>query len=79
MFNSLRFTSRLGLRAVRWNSTASSGSPPLMAQMRNDLKVAMRAKDTARYENLHWPLPSGIGREKKTATSDIDSAIVALG
>lgn len=79
MFNSLRFTSRLGLRAVRWNSTASSGSPPLMAHMRNDLKVAMRAKDTARYGDLQLLLFRPGSGVKRTATYDANSAMVALG
>lgn len=38
------------MRQVRWNSTAST--PPLMATLRADLKTAMRAKDTARYDYL---------------------------
>lgn len=44
---SLRLPARLPLRAVRWNSSAPT-TPPLMAKIRSDLKVAMRAKDTAR-------------------------------
>lgn len=52
MFTSLRLAPRLNnvLRpVVRWNSTASPASPPLMTKIRTDLKVAMRAKDTSRY------------------------------
>jgi hypothetical protein len=47
MFKAIRFSSRVGLRTVRWNSTSSS-VPPLMAKLRSDLKDAMRAKDTPR-------------------------------
>lgn len=49
MFSALRPSSRVGLRAVRWNSTTSSSVPPLLATLRSDLKVAMRAKDKSRY------------------------------
>ncbi|GAA86043.1 hypothetical protein RIB2604_00601270 [Aspergillus luchuensis] len=49
MFPSMRLTSRLGLRLVRWNSTAGPTLPPLMTALRTDLKTAMRAKDTPRY------------------------------
>lgn len=52
MFKPLRLAPRLNVLrpVVRWNSTASPASPPLMAKIRTDLKVAMRAKDTSRYE-----------------------------
>lgn len=49
MFAPLRFSTRLGLRAVRYNSTSAPATPPLMAKIRTDLKNAMRAKDTPRY------------------------------
>lgn len=49
MFAPLRFSTRLGLRAVRYNSTSAPATPPLMAKIRMDLKNAMRAKDTPRY------------------------------
>lgn len=49
MLPSMRLTSRLGLRLVRWNSTAGPTLPPLMTALRTDLKTAMRAKDTPRY------------------------------
>ncbi|KAL1845495.1 hypothetical protein Plec18170_009752 [Paecilomyces lecythidis] len=53
MFTPLRFSAaRLGLRAVRCNSTATSGTPPLMSKIRTDLKTAMRAKDTTRLNVL---------------------------
>lgn len=51
MFSAIRFTSRVPLRSVRWNSTGPV-LPPLMATMRNDLKTAMRAKDVSRYAML---------------------------
>ncbi|KAK2759530.1 hypothetical protein FQN54_003009 [Arachnomyces sp. PD_36] len=50
MFNTMRFSARLPLRAVRYNSTASS--PPLLSTLRTDLKTAMKAKDTARLNVL---------------------------
>ncbi|PLB46148.1 GatB/YqeY domain-containing protein [Aspergillus steynii IBT 23096] len=52
MFRSLRLAPRLPLRSVRWNSTASPASPPLMGKIRTDLKVAMRAKDKDRLNVL---------------------------
>ncbi|PLB41843.1 uncharacterized protein BDW47DRAFT_98663 [Aspergillus candidus] len=78
MFNSLRFTSRLGLRAVRWNSTASSGSPPLMAHMRNDLKVAMRAKDTARLNVLRGIISEFNNAAKTPNPISTDLQLLAL-
>lgn len=61
MFRPTRFSSRLNLlRPVRWNSTASPATPPLMATFRQDLKDAMRAKNTPKYDQcpaidiLHW-------------------------
>jgi hypothetical protein len=48
MFQSMRVSVRVPLRSVRWNSTAGPTLPPLMATLRNDLKTAMRAKDTPR-------------------------------
>ncbi|KAI9037430.1 uncharacterized protein KD926_000393 [Aspergillus affinis] len=52
MFRPLRFTPRVNLRPLRWNSTASPASPPLMGKIRTDLKVAMRAKDKDRLNVL---------------------------
>jgi hypothetical protein len=49
MFNTARFVSRVGLGPIRWNSTAATSLPPMMATLRSDLKQAMRAKDQARY------------------------------
>lgn len=55
MFKSLRLAPRLNVLrpVVRWNSSASPASPPLMAKIRTDLKTAMRAKDTSRYVLLY--------------------------
>lgn len=50
MFRPIRLSSRLSvLHPVRWNSTASPAMPPLMATFRQDLKDAMRAKNTPKY------------------------------
>ncbi|KAJ5466660.1 hypothetical protein N7539_009389 [Penicillium diatomitis] len=49
MLQSMRLSVRGPLRSVRWNSTAGPTLPPLMTTLRNDLKTAMRAKDTYRY------------------------------
>ena len=55
MFKPLRLAPRLNVLrpVVRWNSSASPASPPLMAKIRTDLKTAMRAKDTSRYALLY--------------------------
>lgn len=47
MLRPFRLT-RLNVLGLRCNSTASAGTPPLMAKFRTDLKTAMRAKETSR-------------------------------
>ncbi|KAL5340401.1 hypothetical protein BJX70DRAFT_361667 [Aspergillus crustosus] len=62
-----RQTTRLGLYQARWNSTASSSTPPLMATLRADLKTAMRAKDSDRL-NVLRALISEFNNSQKTAS-----------
>lgn len=49
MFSTARLVSRVGLGAIRWNSTAATSLPPMMTTLRSDLKQAMREKDQPRY------------------------------
>lgn len=50
------------LSLFRSNSTAAGpATPPLLAKIRNDLKIAMRAKDKARYSRVPQ-LPNVVGR-----------------
>ncbi|KAF3391485.1 Altered inheritance of mitochondria protein 41 [Penicillium rolfsii] len=67
MFQSMRVSVRVPLRSVRWNSTAGPTLPPLMATLRNDLKTAMRAKDTPRL-NVLRALISETNNAAKTAS-----------
>lgn len=64
MFKPLRLAPRLNVLrpVVRWNSTASPASPPLMTKIRTDLKVAMRAKDTSRYAILYIYIYDSCGK-----------------
>ncbi|RMJ28477.1 hypothetical protein PHISP_00692 [Aspergillus sp. HF37] len=73
MFNPLRVASRLPLRSVRWNSTETPG-PPLMAQIRSDLKAAMKAKDASRLDVLRALISEYNNQAKspKPLRSDID-------
>ncbi|KAL4876667.1 hypothetical protein BJY04DRAFT_140043 [Aspergillus karnatakaensis] len=78
MFRVLRQTTRLGLYQARWNSTASSSTPPLMATLRTDLKTAMRAKDTDRL-NVLRALISEYNNSQKTASPiETDVQLLAL-
>ncbi|RJE26857.1 hypothetical protein PHISCL_00769 [Aspergillus sclerotialis] len=71
MFNSLRITSRLPLRTLRWNSTVTGAkapqTPPLMQTMKSDLKTAMKAKDSVRLEALRG-LISEYNNSQKTSS-----------
>lgn len=44
---------------LRWASTDTA--PPLLAQMKADMKTAMRAKDTVRYERAAQQLTTNTG------------------
>ncbi|KAI9368700.1 hypothetical protein BJX61DRAFT_546273 [Aspergillus egyptiacus] len=77
MFRALRQTTRLGLQ-LRWNSTASAPTPPLMAKLRADLKTAMRAKDTDRL-NVVRALISETNNSLKTSSPiQTDLQLLAL-
>ncbi|OJJ80797.1 uncharacterized protein ASPGLDRAFT_112688, partial [Aspergillus glaucus CBS 516.65] len=66
MFRPIRLSSRLSvLHPVRWNSTASPAMPPLMATFRQDLKDAMRAKNTPKL-NVLRALISEVNNSVKT-------------
>ncbi|KAA8646886.1 hypothetical protein EYZ11_005976 [Aspergillus tanneri] len=78
MFQSLRFTTRLNLRPVRWNSTASPTSPPLMAKIRSDLKVAMRAKDKDRLNVLRALISETNNAAKTSSPIQTDLQLLSL-
>ncbi|OKL57129.1 hypothetical protein UA08_07485 [Talaromyces atroroseus] len=78
MFNSLRFSSRVGLRAVRWNSTSSIPVPPLMAKLRSDLKDAMRAKDVSRLNVLRALISETNNAAKTTSPIQTDVQLLSL-
>ncbi|KAJ5577530.1 uncharacterized protein N7459_006494 [Penicillium hispanicum] len=67
MFQTIRFSARVPLRLVRWNSTTNPVMPPLMGTLRADLKTAMRAKDTSRL-NVLRALISETNNAAKTAS-----------
>ncbi|KAF3397498.1 Altered inheritance of mitochondria protein 41 [Talaromyces pinophilus] len=77
MFNAIRFSSRLGLRTVRWNSTSSS-VPPLMAKLRSDLKDAMRAKDTPRLNVLRALISETNNAAKTASPIETDLQLLSL-
>ncbi|KAI9930227.1 hypothetical protein ASPWEDRAFT_100893 [Aspergillus wentii DTO 134E9] len=81
MFTPLRFTARLNLRPVRpvrWNSTASPATPPLMAKIRTDLKVAMRAKDKARLDVLRAIISETNNSAKTASPIQTDLQLLSL-
>ncbi|EAL86871.1 hypothetical protein KXW98_007879 [Aspergillus fumigatus] len=78
MLRTLRSTSRLSLSPVRWNSTASPASPPLMARIRSDLKVAMRAKDTARLNVLRALISETNNSTKTSSPIQTDLQLLSL-
>ncbi|KAJ9313409.1 hypothetical protein DTO271D3_6272 [Paecilomyces variotii] len=78
MFTPLRFSARLGLRSVRYNSTATSGAPPLMAKIRTDLKTAMRAKDTARLNVLRAIISETNNAAKTPSPIQTDLQLLSL-
>ncbi|KAE8166736.1 hypothetical protein BDV40DRAFT_254425 [Aspergillus tamarii] len=78
MFRSQRLTTRLNLRSVRWNSTSSPSPPPLMAKIRTDLKVAMRAKDTARLNVLRAIISETNNSLKTSSPIQTDLQLLSL-
>lgn len=78
MLRTLRSTSRLSLSPVRWNSTASPASPPLMTRIRSDLKVAMRAKDTARLNVLRALISETNNSTKTSSPIQTDLQLLSL-
>ncbi|KAL2012503.1 hypothetical protein VTN00DRAFT_28 [Thermoascus crustaceus] len=78
MFTPLRFSTRLGLRAVRYNSTSAPATPPLMAKIRTDLKTAMRAKDTARLNVLRAIITETNNASKTSSPITTDLQLLSL-
>ncbi|KAJ5095059.1 hypothetical protein N7532_007350 [Penicillium argentinense] len=81
MFHSLRLSTRAPLRSmrmVRWNSTASPTTPPLMATLRTDLKTAMRAKDTSRLNVLRAVISEFNNSQKTASPIQTDIQLLSL-
>ncbi|KAB8070941.1 hypothetical protein BDV29DRAFT_180018 [Aspergillus leporis] len=78
MFRAQRFTAQLSLRSVRWNSSSSSSTPPLMAKIRSDLKVAMRAKDTAKLNVLRAIISETNNAAKTSSPIQTDLQLLSL-
>ncbi|KAE8146955.1 hypothetical protein BDV25DRAFT_43095 [Aspergillus avenaceus] len=78
MFRPLRFAPRQHLCLVRWNSTGSPATPPLMAKIRSDLKVAMRAKDTARLNVLRAIISETNNAAKSPSPIQTDLQLLSL-
>ncbi|OGM50613.1 hypothetical protein ABOM_000584 [Aspergillus bombycis] len=78
MFRPQRLTARLSLCSVRWNSTSSPSTPPLMAKIRTDLKVAMRAKDTARLNVLRAIISETNNSLKTSSPIQTDLQLLSL-
>ncbi|PYH67378.1 uncharacterized protein BO88DRAFT_344483 [Aspergillus vadensis CBS 113365] len=78
MLPSMRLTSRLGLRLVRWNSTAGPTLPPLMTALRTDLKTAMRAKDTPRLNVLRALISETNNAAKTNSPIQTDLQLLSL-
>ncbi|KAL3471853.1 hypothetical protein BJX99DRAFT_16139 [Aspergillus californicus] len=77
MLRTLRQTTRLGLQ-VRWNSSASPATPPLMAKLRTDLKTAMRAKDTDRLNVLRALISETNNSLKTSSPIQTDLQLLSL-
>ncbi|KAE8354091.1 hypothetical protein BDV28DRAFT_131717 [Aspergillus coremiiformis] len=78
MFRAQRVTTWLSLRSVRWNSTGSPSTPPLMAKIRTDLKVAMRAKDTTRLNVLRAIISETNNAAKTSSPIQTDLQLLSL-
>ncbi|KAJ5443470.1 uncharacterized protein N7458_007342 [Penicillium daleae] len=78
MFQSMRLSVRVPLRSVRWNSTAGPTLPPLMATLRNDLKTAMRAKDTHRLNVLRALISETNNAAKTSSPIQTDIQLLSL-
>ncbi|KAF9895068.1 hypothetical protein FE257_004697 [Aspergillus nanangensis] len=78
MFRTLRLSTRLTFRSARWNSTSSPATPPLMAKIRSDLKVAMRAKDTARLNVLRALISETNNAAKSSSPIQTDLQLLSL-
>ncbi|KAJ5693444.1 hypothetical protein N7462_002867 [Penicillium macrosclerotiorum] len=78
MFNSFRLSSRVAVRSVRWNSSANPTTPPLMTVLRNDLKTAMRAKDTSRLNVLRALISETNNAAKTSSPIQTDIQLLSL-
>ncbi|CAI7650034.1 hypothetical protein N7533_008490 [Penicillium manginii] len=66
------------MRFVRWNSTASPATPPLMVTLRTDLKTAMRAKDTSRLNVLRAVISEYNNSQKTSSPISTDIQLLSL-
>ncbi|KAH8691485.1 Yqey-like protein-domain-containing protein [Talaromyces proteolyticus] len=78
MLSTVRFSSRLGFRAIRWNSTTANSLPPLMAKFRSDLKTAMREKDKPRLNVLRALISETNNAAKTSSPIQTDLQLLSL-
>ncbi|KAI1816896.1 GatB/YqeY domain-containing protein [Poronia punctata] len=60
------------------SSTPPPAPPPLLQKLKNDLKTAMRAKDTARLSVLRTILSATLNASKTSSPITTDAALVSL-
>ncbi|KAJ5081328.1 hypothetical protein NUU61_009592 [Penicillium alfredii] len=85
MFYSLRLFARVPrvpvrvpAGSLRWNSSTSPATPPLLATLRTDLKTAMRAKDTSRLNVLRALISETNNAAKTTSPITTDIQLLSL-
>ncbi|KAJ5812627.1 hypothetical protein N7474_008928 [Penicillium riverlandense] len=66
-----------GLAGLRWSSTGPT-LPPLMSQLRTDLKTAMRAKDTPRLNVVRALISETNNSAKTTSPIQTDLQLLSL-
>lgn len=66
------------LRTLRFYSDAAPASPPLLANLKTDLKTAMRAKDAPRLSVLRTVLSAFNNAAKTSSPIVTDAQLVAL-
>ncbi|KAI8226338.1 Altered inheritance of mitochondria protein 41 [Colletotrichum sp. SAR 10_99] len=69
---------RAFLRTLRFYSDAAPAAPPLLANLKADLKTAMRAKDAARLSVLRSVLSATNNAAKTSSPIVTDAQLVAL-
>jgi len=78
MFKHPKVSTNLGRYFIRHNSIAATGTPPLMAKIRSDLKAAMRAKDTTRLNVLRAIISETNNASKTSSPIRTDLQLLSL-